>query len=95
MIEAAELAVLETNKLRNITDTQEFIRQTDKAEELINKAAKLLTEVKAIESKELNCPSCGARHLDTGEWYNKPHKTHLCLECGRTWRPFDHNTRGV
>lgn len=30
----------------------------------------------------LNCPSCGARHVDEGEWESRPHRTHLCLECG-------------
>lgn len=48
-----------------------------------------------IESMALNCPSCGAHHLDTGEWYNRPHKTHLCAECGNKWRPFERFTRGV
>ncbi len=48
-----------------------------------------------IESMELVCPACGVLHFDTGEWYARPHRTHLCLECGHTWRPFEHFTRGV
>ena len=43
----------------------------------------------------LKCPKCKAPHLDTGDWATKPHKTHLCLECGHEWRPCDFPTVGV
>lgn len=48
-----------------------------------------------IEDIVTRCPSCNVRHIDAGEWKNRPHRTHLCLECGTTWRPFEHHTRGV
>lgn len=34
----------------------------------------------------LNCPSCGARHVDTGEFEKKVHRDHACQKCGLTWR---------
>lgn len=57
------------------------------------------------ESLDLFCPACGLRHVDTGEWATKPHKTHRCVEltgptgdvfggCGHEWRPHDHPTVG-
>lgn len=33
------------------------------------------------------CPLCSALHVDTGAWASRPHRTHLCLECGWTWTP--------
>ncbi len=32
--------------------------------------------------ENLNCPHCGATHSDIDKWALKPHKTHLCLNCG-------------
>lgn len=43
----------------------------------------------------LNCPICGARHIDEGEFAKKPHHTHSCQCCGLTWRPAVQNTVGV
>jgi hypothetical protein len=48
--------------------------------------------------KHLDCPSCGTPHIDQVEpdpkqpgmvinWATRPHKTHLCAQCGHTWRP--------
>lgn len=42
-----------------------------------------------------HCPECKELHLDVGEWYNRPHKTHLCLKCGALWKPDSSPTRGV
>ena len=42
-----------------------------------------------------HCPKCGKIHLDEGEWYNRPHKTHLCQHCGELWRYAEVYTRGV
>jgi hypothetical protein len=42
-----------------------------------------------------HCPRCKLLHLDEGIWKHKPHKTHLCLNCGETWRPYPHATCGV
>ena len=35
----------------------------------------------------LNCPSCGERHIDEGEFATKAHHTHACQACGMVWRP--------
>ncbi len=43
----------------------------------------------------LNCPSCGARHIDQGEFSTKPHHTHACQSCGMVWRPAIEPTVGV
>ena len=34
----------------------------------------------------LFCPWCGTRHEDLDEWASKPHHTHLCSACDKTWR---------
>lgn len=43
----------------------------------------------------LPCPSCGALHLDVGEFATKVHYTHACQECGMVWRPAVVPTVGV
>lgn len=43
----------------------------------------------------LNCPGCGERHIDEGEFAEKPHHTHACQGCGLVWRPAKINTHGV
>jgi hypothetical protein len=49
----------------------------------------------AIKDIVTHCPRCKILHLDEDEWYDRKHKTHLCLNCGETWRPFNYPTRGV
>lgn len=41
------------------------------------------------------CPSCLTRHIDAGEFAEKPHHTHACQECDVVWRPAVENTVGV
>ena len=41
------------------------------------------------------CPECGARHVDEGEFAEKPHHTHACQFCGMVWRPAVVHTVGV
>lgn len=41
------------------------------------------------------CPTCHARHIDEGEFANKPHHTHACQSCGLAWRPAVVTTMGV
>jgi rubredoxin len=43
----------------------------------------------------LNCPSCGARHIDEGEFAEKVHRDHACQGCGLVWRPAKVPTVGV
>lgn len=58
----------------------------------------------------LFCPFCGVQHLDapddmkiSGEvdaahapaWKNPSHRSHLCGNCGKVWRPADVPTHGV
>jgi len=43
----------------------------------------------------LHCPMCHAQHEDEGEFAKRPHRTHLCLQCGHEWRPANVPTRGV
>ena len=43
----------------------------------------------------LTCPSCSARHIDEGDFAEKPHHTHACQSCGMVWRPAKVNTHGV
>lgn len=42
----------------------------------------------------LCCPACMDRHYDKGEWAVTPHRTHLCENCGHTWRPYPVATYG-
>lgn len=34
----------------------------------------------------LFCPYCKAQHIDLDEWSTRPHHTHLCASCKKTWR---------
>lgn len=43
----------------------------------------------------LPCPSCGALHIDKGEFATKVHHTHACQSCGMAWRPAVVPTVGV
>jgi uncharacterized Zn finger protein len=43
----------------------------------------------------LTCPTCGARHIDEGEFATKPHRVHACQGCGLVWQPAKVNTVGV
>jgi predicted RNA-binding Zn-ribbon protein involved in translation (DUF1610 family) len=35
-----------------------------------------------VPIEHLKCPHCGIQHVDENEWALKPHKTHLCTQCG-------------
>lgn len=53
-----------------------------------------------ITNLVLHCPKCQFLHLDVGEWHDRPHKKHLCLneKCGHIWQPGyqdDLHTRGI
>jgi rubredoxin len=45
----------------------------------------------------LYCPAtyCNERHIDAGDFAEKPHHTHACQRCGHVWRPAVLNTHGV
>lgn len=43
----------------------------------------------------LYCPECRTQHIDLGEWATRPHKKHLCSECGFEWQPALIPTVGV
>lgn len=43
----------------------------------------------------INCPSCGERHIDVGEFATRLHHTHACQHCGLVWRPALVPTVGV
>lgn len=43
----------------------------------------------------MHCVLCGTRHIDEGEFADKPHHTHACQGCGHVWRPAKVNTVGV
>jgi hypothetical protein len=33
----------------------------------------------------LHCPKCHTRHIDRGEWRDRPHHRHQCEECRFRW----------
>jgi len=43
----------------------------------------------------LFCPSCHERHIDEGEAFEEPHRTHACQFCGFLWAPSTRDTVGV
>ncbi len=43
----------------------------------------------------LKCPVCQIQHVDQDEWAEKPHREHLCHNCGHLWRPASVHTVGV
>ncbi len=63
----------------------------------LERVAEAIAEVRAIGPipMYLTCPKCLARHIDEGEFAEKPHHTHSCQVCGLTWRPALVHTAGV
>ena len=67
-------------------------------------AASLRAELAGIAAaaprEPLDCPSCGKRHVDFGQWASRLHRTHRCVNdpagngCGHTWE-LDHYAFGV
>lgn len=39
----------------------------------------------ALPRLVLYCPRCGVNHVDEGVWATRPHRTHLCANCGHEW----------
>lgn len=62
-------------------------------------AQDLLNEIQAIHEHglrcRLDCPKCGTKHVDEGEWATRKHKTHQCQACMHEWRPFEFPTFGI
>lgn len=56
--------------------------------------------VETAPREPLDCPACGKRHVDFGEWARRLHRTHRCVDdaagngCGHKWR-IDHYAFGV
>jgi hypothetical protein len=48
-----------------------------------------------FEPLVLLCPACHRQHVDEGELAVTPHAEHVCLHCGRTWRPRGYTTVGI
>lgn len=80
--------------------------ELDEANRLLGEAAEALNRVvteRDIARDEkaepvpmiLSCPECCERHIDAGEWAEKPHHTHACQSCGFVWRPAVVATVGV
>lgn len=55
----------------------------------------LKSELEQPISMVLFCPMCHQRHIDVGEFSEKPHHTHACQHCGFVWRPAVRHTVGV
>lgn len=70
-------------------------RSTLQSVERNNELGKLIAQVDRPIEMFLNCPLCGARHIDVGEFATKPHHTHACQGCGLPWRPAIGPTVGV
>lgn len=70
---------------------------------IVEQTAAAIAELIGIGAEEesapipmtLWCPSCGARHVERGEFATRPHHTHACQACGTTWRPAVVATVGV
>ncbi len=54
-----------------------------------------MTEITKPIPMLLWCPMCHERHIDQGEFADKPHHTHACQGCGVAWRPAIVPTCGV
>ena len=83
---------------------QDYLRKIIEGVETIKTAPVLftlkdLTEAVFVLSRPrpmlLWCPSCGERHIDSGEFETKAHHTHACQKCGMVWRPSIVATVGV
>jgi predicted RNA-binding Zn-ribbon protein involved in translation (DUF1610 family) len=62
-------------------------RRLAAGEEQLRALEKRLEDAEGPVPIILECPSCGERHIDEGEFVTKPHHTHACQECGFVWRP--------
>lgn len=73
--------------------SKKWSRLYQKAKVAINAAAlnKLGGPVECI----IHCPTCHKQHIDDGEWATRPHKEHLCDNCGELFRVADTPTVGV
>lgn len=81
-----------------LTATDLRSRLEDMADELQisrNYNKKLQVQLTAPVPMLLFCPSCGARHIDKGEFATRAHHAHACQNCGMTWRPAVVATVGV
>lgn len=78
----------------------EFELEYNRRIELLERKLKELT--KAVEDQLdrpvrmlLYCFGCWTQHIDKGEWASILHRTHLCENCGRKFRPAHIYTVGV
>lgn len=80
-----------------------FAEERDEANRLLGEMTEVLNRTvdqrdSALESPVpmvLFCPECTERHIDAGEFAEKPHHTHACQSCGFVWRPAVVATVGV
>lgn len=45
----------------------------------------MTTKTKMIVELAINCPVCNQAHVDKGEFYGRPHRTHRCEYCHFEW----------
>lgn len=76
-------------------DAELFCEQDEDAWQIMPIALTLFGAVLVIVDVVIHCPQCGAQHIDDGEWAARPHRSHLCSNCGHIWRVSDVFTRGV
>lgn len=61
----------------------------------LSNAGRWVTSLEVPIPMLLWCPGCGNRHIDRGEFAERPHHTHACQHCGFVWRPAIVTTVGV
>ena len=88
--EAAECIVARLDKCLNVS---ELVMSIHAAESRAEAAERELAEERASPVLViLFCPLCRKQHIDEGEWAERPHRVHRCVDdacgkgCGNEWR---------
>lgn len=91
----AELSTAISQRDENLKSMDRLSAQLSEKRQALYELAGKVQELSAPIPMLLTCPSCGARHIDQGEFATKHHHTHACQHCGMCWRPAVVSTVGV
>lgn len=76
---AQHIALVE-HAYHDITDLYEEVQRLRAVAERLTRAY-----VAVAPREVMRCPHCNAQHIDIGEWASRPHHTHQCQHCYRTF----------
>ncbi len=93
-----DLSTDDVRRLLELSLAGQLCEDTD----LLAAALQELLQVRLMDPRKmvLFCEHCEELHIDKLEpsghdWSKLPHRTHLCVHCGKTWQPHPFPTVGV